>query len=565
MKLIITYVFLLSFHIVFAQNLEDNDQIIKLTYHEYRDGKKVQGSEFTMKHFNQVAYFSKSNSKFLYYQDFRIKQNVDIINYEEVLYKALKSFDSLPKPSLNDNKERILDYECKYASFTSFSNKIEVWYTEEAKAKGSPYRSYIPNENSLVLKIVVNGDYTLLADSIEKLANQEIIYYPLDKAKEVSSSEFAELSIKSKYITLSVFDEETINFDYDIRVPDMKNLQTDYTYHFSKGTIILKKIRLPKINKSGSQVFAKLTSWSNGDAYDRTGTVFIIPNSNNNEISMLNALQDSIEVLPVYKDNSGNEYQGIVMEENYMPPIEIMRFFTSFGVRHFNKLRVINNYPWKEAVVYKQDVTALIPDNQDEIWIGVFIGNYDKGGHKVSLELNFYPAFEEREQFVKWIKPIFNTVNIMEMSGQNYGKLFKNDTLKVIFKLPENINNPKLLYTTTGHGGWGNGDEFNPKLNQIFIDGKQIFKVVPWRTDCATYRFCNPASGNFSNGISSSDLSRSNWCPATLTPPYFIPLNNIIKGKHILEVVIDQGDDEGNSFNHWSISGVIVGDILISE
>jgi len=153
----------------------------------------------------------------------------------------------------------------------------------------------------------------------------------------------------------------------------------------------------------------------------------------------------------------------------------------------------------------------------------------------------------------------------MEMSGQNYGKLFKNDTLKVIFKLPENINNPKLLYTTTGHGGWGNGDEFNPKLNQIFIDGKQIFKVVPWRTDCATYRFCNPASGNFSNGISSSDLSRSNWCPATLTPPYFIPLNNIIKGKHILEVVIDQGDDEGNSFNHWSISGVIVGDILISE
>jgi len=87
-----------------------------------------------------------------------------------------------------------------------------------------------------------------------------------------------------------------------------------------------------------------------------------------------------------------------------------------------------------------------------------------------------------------------------------------------------------------------------------------FFKFVPWRTDCGTYRLSNPASGNFKNGLSSSDLSRSNWCPATLTTPEFIPLSHLKPGKHIIKVVIHQGEDEGNSFNHWNVSGVLTGE-----
>jgi hypothetical protein len=75
----------------------------------------------------------------------------------------------------------------------------------------------------------------------------------------------------------------------------------------------------------------------------------------------------------------------------------------------------------------------------------------------------------------------------------------------------------------------------------------------------------NPASGNFQNGLSSSDLSRSNWCPATLTPPYIIPLKNLEPGEHTLEVVIDQGKDEGSSFSHWGVSGVLTGNIAATE
>jgi len=156
---------------------------------------------------------------------------------------------------------------------------------------------------------------------------------------------------------------------------------------------------------------------------------------------------------------------------------------------------------------------------------------------------------------------LFSTVNIMEMSQQNYGRLFKTDTLEVDFDIKPNVENLKLLFTTTGHGGWDTSDEFVPRLNQVFVDGKEVFKVVPWRTDCATYRLANPASGNFDNGMSSSDYSRSNWCPSTMTVPYIIPLKNINPGKHSLQIVIHQGDDTQNSFSHWNVSGVLIGDM----
>ena len=193
-------------------------------------------------------------------------------------------------------------------------------------------------------------------------------------------------------------------------------------------------------------------------------------------------------------------------------PVELIRFFTSFGVSHFNNMREINNYHWQDSVVYKQEVTPLIPNTTEEIWIGVFIGNYDKGGHLLSLDLQFYPPWDDGEVDEKWIEPLFSTINILEMSGQNYGRLFDTDTLRVDFNLPENVDGLQLLFTTTGHGGWGGGDEFNPKLNQVFIDDSLVFSIVPWRNDCATYRMANPASGNFQNGLSSSDRTRTAVC-----------------------------------------------------
>jgi hypothetical protein len=446
------------------------------------------------------------------------------------------------------------------ATYNSFSNTIEVYYTTELPAKGSPYSSFLPDKNSLAVKIVINGNRSILFDKIEQITIEDLPEYPFEKSKEINAAEFEELKILSRYEILSVFKNERINFDTNLEKSTITDSLKDITFRTSNGGVILKKIKLPKIAKSGAYCYARLNVKSDGDAYDRTGSVFII--NDNNTISSIDAFNKGVDVLPTFSDKSGQEYQGYLITDNYEPPIEIIRFFTSFGAGYFNNLRPINNYDWEDEILYKQEITSLIPTDIDEIWIGVFIGNYDKNGHIVSLDLDFYPSWEDEPANTRrYIKSLFNTVNIMEMSGQNYCRLFKTDTLEVEFYIPDSIMKPQLVFTTTGHGGWGNGDEFVPKRNQILIDGEIMFEIVPWRTDCATYRFGNPASGNFSNGLSSSDLSRSNWCPGTLTPPYFIPLDKLSKGKHKMHVVIDQGEDEGSSFSSWSISGTLIGQI----
>ena len=45
-----------------------------------------------------------------------------------------------------------------------------------------------------------------------------------------------------------------------------------------------------------------------------------------------------------------------------------------------------------------------------------------------------------------WIMPAINTVNVMEMSGQNYGRIFEFDTLKVKVNIPEGVKNLKIRY-----------------------------------------------------------------------------------------------------------------------
>lgn len=195
-----------------------------------------------------------------------------------------------------------------------------------------------------------------------------------------------------------------------------------------------------------------------------------------------------------------------------------------------------------------------------ELWVGVYIGNYDAGGHLVSMDISVHPSGKNIWKNTTAI-PLFNTVNIMENVGQGYATLFENkDGLKVHFKLDKPLKNTHLRYITTGHGGWENGDEFVPKENAFYLNGQKVYQFIPWRTDCGSYRLYNPASGNFQNGLSSSDYSRSNWCPGTVTSPVYIPLGNLSPGEHTLQLIIPQGAPEGGSFSYWSTSGVLIGE-----
>jgi hypothetical protein len=404
------------------------------------------------------------------------------------------------------------------------------------------------------LKTVRNGEYEVIATNINtgKVKSTELNWpTTADMGPVVDAATYNQQVIESRFKTVTVFNQEQISFGYD--KPNPAEGQANVTYHYAGGTVILKKIKLPNY-ATGTQLFAELAQYSNGDAYDRTGSVFMIPVDK--QQSFLNGLQKGVKTLPVYKE----KYQGVVATDNYLPTLELLRFFTPFGINKYNKVSNIKGYNWADSAVFRQDITELQPRLQDEVWIGVYIGNYDKGGHVVSLRLKYYPGDGEGNQKPgQFILPIFNTTNLMEMAGQEYGTMFDHDSLTVTVDIPQGVKNLQLRYITTGHGGWGGGDEFNQKLNEIFIDGKRVYHFIPWRTDCGTYRLLNPSSGNFTNGLSSSDLSRSNWCPGSLTPPVYIPLTDLEPGKHTFKVAIPLGQREGSAFSAWNVSGCLIG------
>lgn len=462
---------------------------------------------------------------------------------------STKDSISIDKQTFEETNEtkKILGYTCKKAKTIINSNTIEIWYTNDLKIKGAP--SVLGQKLGLVLETNRNGNYVITATKIEKVKRFPEIN--ISKEKTIDLLTYRDLLWKSKFTTLTVFKDEIINFSDASK-------SNDSILRFANGTIALRKVKFPEIQK-GSQIFIDLSEQSNGDAYDRTGSVFIIPM--NKEKSFFEGLKNGKEALPIFENGNGKTYQGVVATENYNPIVELMRFFTPFGIKQYNYIE-LKDKKWHDIVSYRQDISDLrvLLSNQ-EVYVGAFIGNYDKGGHKISMNLTIHPDETSNLNKENFILPLFNTVNVMEMAGQEYGTMFNSEKgLTVEFTLENDIKNAKLRYITTGHGGWENGDEFVPKKNTILLNGNTIHSFVPWRQDCGSYRLYNPASGNFSNGLSSSDYSRSNWCPGTVTNPVYIDLGNLPKGKHSIQILIPQGKPEGNSFSAWNVSGVLLGE-----
>jgi len=445
---------------------------------------------------------------------------------------------------LNDT-QKILGYHCKKAKTIVNSNTIELWYTDELKVKGAP--TILGQNLGLVLEMARNGNFVIKATKVEKT---KMLPTKPNLSKPIDMLTYKDLLWKSRFTTISVFKEQIINFSDASK-------SSDSILCFANGTIAVRKIKIPEI-KVGSQIFVDVTEQSNGDAYDRTGSFFIIPTDK--PISFLDGMRNGIKTLPIYNNGNGKEYQGVVAKENYNPIVELMRFFTPFGVKQYNTLQ-LKDKTWAENVLYRQDVSDLRTMlSGKEVWIGINIGNYDKGGHKVSANITIHNE-EETKFKPTQIVPLFCTNNIMEMAGQEYGTMFSSDKgLEVTFILDKPMKNAKLRYITTGHGGWENGDEFVPKKNTILLDRKEVFSFTPWRQDCGSYRLSNPASGNFPNGLSSSDYSRANWCPGTVTNPIFIDLGDLEAGNHTLQIKIPQGLPEGNSFSSWNVSGILIGE-----
>lgn len=565
MRVKIILVFLIVMNLSSAQDQKKTNQnVYKITYTKYSNGKIIENQDPILVFANQketllssVAIQNKKNN--YPFEETRINRADN--SFTQVAYLksgksiAMEDTNSILKQNLElvNETKMILGYLCKKAKTSINSNSIELWYTDQLGVKGAP--TILGQSLGLVLETVRNGNSVVTATKIEKLKKEQSLFISNEfiSSPKTDALSYRDLVWKSRFKTIKVFEDELVRFSDEAK-------SNDSILRFAKGTVIVRKVKFPEIKK-GQRVFIDIQQNSNGDAYDRTGSAFIIPMDK--PISFLDGMQKSIKELPLYTNGNQSEYQGVIATENYFPLLELMRFFTPFGIKQFNYLE-LKDKKWHEQTPYRQDITDLLGYmSNKELWVGMTIGNYDKGGHKVAMNITIHPGYEESEEKVTKtennVLPIFNTVNVLEMAGQNYGSMFSIDKgLEVTFTLEKDVKNAQLKYVTTGHGGWGNGDEFVPKKNTIFLDGKAVFSFIPWRQDCGSYRLYNPCSGNFADGLSSSDLSRSNWCPGTVTNPIYIDLGDLKAGKHTVQVQIPMGKPEGSSSSSWNVSGCLI-------
>lgn len=539
----------------------------ELTYQSYTKDVAKQDTSLTIIYRNQDEISIQGNEDLMQFNPIQgLAHETLYINYAtKNLYRQLEYQNSeayLATSTIPDNtleiegEEEVNGYKCKKYRTSINSNTIELWVTEDLKMNATPILQFA-NLPGVLIKFQRNGSSITELSTIKPLNKKaKINTQPLANATQVTFRELDQIEKDKKVITTNIFEKQRIHWGDTTKYQG--SMPFDTTIHFAGGTLILKRINLQAL-PTHYQYFLELTTQSSGDAYDRTGSIFIIPQDS---ITLYDALTKGIENIPYFTSKKENKYQGMIATPYYSPVVELIRFFTPFGVGHFNDRVQIDGLEWQEEVYYKQEITDLKPFLQGDVLIGAFIGNYDGGGHLLSLDLKAYPGdyVNQITPQRQWTLPLFNTCNVMEMAGQNYPHFFDTDTLSVTFEIPEGVNKLKLRYISTGHGGWGGGDEFNPKPNNIIIDDTIIYQYTPWREDCGRYREWNPVSGNFWNGLSSSDLSRSGWCPGTATQPTYIFLDNLEPGRHTIKVAIPQGQAEGGSFSSWSVSGVLIGE-----
>ena len=236
---------------------------------------------------------------------------------------------ALGKQQFNATNETktILGYPCKKVETSINSNKIEVWYTDKLGIKAAP--TELGQDLGLVLEVIRNGNTRTFATKVEKvkalpeqlrLTGNEQLYDELT---------YKDLIWKNRFVQIPIFRKERVRFADDVR--------SDSILRFAHGTVIVKKVKIPKI-KSGDNVFVQLVEQSKGDAYDRTGSVFIIPT--NKAQHFVDGMKNGMGTLPKYENGNGKTYQGVVKTASFEPIVELMRFFTPFGVKQFNYLQL---------------------------------------------------------------------------------------------------------------------------------------------------------------------------------------------------------------------------------
>lgn len=344
------------------------------------------------------------------------------------------------------------------------------------------------------------------------------------------------------------------------------------------GRIIFKKVNFPTF-KNTTKATINMTVASAGDRWDKSGSCFIIPNEAAN--SIMKVLKGESE-LPVGVDAAGG-LRGVMVQNEYSPTLELLRFMTPFGVGHYSddqlKRKPVYIPFWEKQVSWSEDISQLISRLQGEVYVGVWIDSWTPEGYVVSADVTFDESELSCDKIRKsHVLPVLNTVPYI--GGQGTPDVFSRQDIDVSVNIPKGAKNVRLYYITTGHGGHSGGDEFTKQRNVVFADGDAVIDFVPWRDDCASFRRFNPGSGvwirkriapyigkngyeekEIEESLASSDLSRSNWCPGSCIVPEMVMLPSFTEGNHRLTFSIPNAQKAvGDALNHWLVSAYLVWD-----
>ena len=322
-----------------------------------------------------------------------------------------------------------------------------------------------------------------------------------------------------------------------------------------------------------------MTVKSDGGRWDKSGSLFVIPEES---VVNLQNIASGEQAFPADADRH-EKLVGIVSSDAYKPNLELMRFMTPFGVGYYSndtlKRKPIFVDGWAEDVKWHQNITDLRSRIQGDVWVGAWIDSWTGEGYKISVDIDYNElGYNETIQPNSHVEPILNTVYYM--GPQGHPDIFARKDLEFDIEIPSGAKNVRMKYIATGHGGHSGGDEFRPKENIIRVDGEEVYRFTPWRTDCATFRRYNPSTAvwridreeeyrdretgemktrTVNEPLGSSDLSRSNWCPGSDVVPETIELKNIKPGKHTVSVSIPTAAPaEGDKLNHWLMSAYLI-------
>jgi len=199
---------------------------------------------------------------------------------------------------------------------------------------------------------------------------------------------------------------------------------------------------------------------------------------------------------------------------------------------------------------HEQDVSSLAPLLKGNVTICGFIDTWLPNAWKVELKLKY-----TRNS---------TTVNPSQVIPIISWKEFKRKDITAVkpsitFTIPQKTYKSVLTLYTSGHAINDNPDEFTTKEHVLYVDGKEVFRRSPWRSDCKSFRSVNPYSAIWEGDIWSSDLDRSNWCPGDEVVPFLIDLTKSLPpGQHTIRLSIENIHFVNDTqFGYWRVSSFL--------